>query len=101
MFIKWRAGPMSTSVFLASRPRSLYDRSSMRIPTGGFNWRMKQNPEAKRIMQRSLFIRLAEKSLELPNEKQQELQSAIAELLLTALPQNSMKEEANIDDDEQ
>jgi hypothetical protein len=62
---------------------------------------MKQNPEAKRIMQRSLFIRLAEKSLELPNEKQQELQSAIAELLLTALPQNSMKEEANIDDDEQ
>ena len=61
---------------------------------------MKQNPEVKRIVQRSLFIRLAEKSLELPSEKQQELHTAIAELLLTALTQNPMEEEANIDDDE-
>lgn len=67
----------------------------------GFDWGMKPNPEAKRIVQRSLFSLLAEKSLELPSEKQQELHTAIAELLLTALTQNSMEEEANIDDDEQ
>ena len=46
---------------------------------------MEQNPEVKRIVQRSLFVRLAEKPLELPIDKRQELQTAIAELLLTAL----------------
>jgi hypothetical protein len=62
---------------------------------------MKQNPEVKRMVQRSLFLRLVQKPLELPIDKQQELQMAIAELLLTALTQNPMQEEANIDDDEQ
>jgi hypothetical protein len=62
---------------------------------------MEQNPEVKRMVQRSLFVRLAQKPLDLPIEKQQELQTAIAELLLTALTQNFMQEEANIDDDEQ
>jgi hypothetical protein len=62
---------------------------------------MEQNPEVKRMVQRSLFVRLAQKPLDLPIEKQQELQTAIAELLLTALTQNPMQEEANIDDDEQ
>lgn len=62
---------------------------------------MKQNPEVKRIVQRSLFLRLVQKPLELPIDKQQELQTAIVELLLTALTQNPMQEEANIDDDKQ
>ncbi len=62
---------------------------------------MKQNPEVKRMVQRPLFLRLVQKPLELPIDKQQELQMAIAELLLTALTQNPMQEEANIDDDEQ
>ena len=62
---------------------------------------MEQNPEVKRMVQRSLFFRLVQKPLDLPMEKQQELRTAIADLLLTALTQNSMQEEANIDDDEQ
>jgi hypothetical protein len=62
---------------------------------------MEQNPEVKRMVQRSLFLPLVQKPLDLPIEKQQELQTAIAELLLTALPQNPMQGEANIDDDEQ
>ena len=63
---------------------------------------MEQNPEVKRMVQRSLFVRLVQKPLDLPMEKQQELHTAIADLLLTALTQKSMQEEeANIDDDEQ
>ena len=62
---------------------------------------MEQSPEVKRMVQRSLFFRLVQKQLDLPMEKQQELQTAIADLLLTALTQNSMQEEANLDDDEQ
>jgi len=110
---RYLADPVTTSAFLPP-PRGgasllIYDRppKSTKIScfhhamrTGGLDWGMKQNPEVKRIVQRSLFIRLAEKSLELPSEKQQELHTAIAELLLTALTQNPMEEEANIDDDE-
>jgi hypothetical protein len=63
---------------------------------------MEQNPEVKRMVQRSLLFRLVQKPLDLPMEKQQELHTAIADLLLTALTQKSMQEEeANIDDDEQ
>jgi len=71
------------------------------MQTGGLELGMKQNPEVNRMVQRSLFRRLVQKPLDLPIEKQQELQTAIAELLLTALTQNPMPEEANIDDDEQ
>jgi len=53
---------------------------------------MEQNPEVKRVVQRSLFFRLVQKPLDLPMEKQQELQTAIVDLLLTALTQNSMQE---------
>lgn len=53
------------------------------------------------MVQRSLFLRLVEKPSDLPFDKQQELQTAIAELLLTALAQNPMQNEVNIDDDEQ
>jgi hypothetical protein len=62
---------------------------------------MKQNPGMKRVVQRSLFPRLVQQPSDLPTHKQQELQTAIAELLLTALTQNSVQEEVNIDDDEQ
>jgi hypothetical protein len=62
---------------------------------------MEQNPEVKRMVQRSPFVRLVQKPLDLPMEKQHELHTAIADLLLTALTQKSMQEEANIDDDEQ
>jgi hypothetical protein len=50
--------------------------------------------------QRSLFARIVHKPLELPIDKQHELQIAIAELLLNALTEDTVKE-ANIDDDEQ
>lgn len=52
---------------------------------------MEQTPEVKRMVQRSLFLPLVQKPLDLPIEKQQELQTAIAELLLTALTQNPMQ----------
>ena len=62
---------------------------------------MNQNPDVKRKAQRSLFSRVVDKPLELPIDKQHELQTAIAELLLAALTRDSIQEEANIDDDEQ
>jgi hypothetical protein len=61
---------------------------------------MNQNPDMKRVSQRSLFARVVHKPLELPIHKQHELQTAIAELLVNALTEVPVKE-ANIDDDEQ
>jgi hypothetical protein len=60
---------------------------------------VKSNPAVKRMWQRSLFPRVLH-SLELPIDKQYELHTAIAELLLTALTLEPVKE-INIDDDEQ
>jgi anti-sigma regulatory factor (Ser/Thr protein kinase) len=61
---------------------------------------MNQNPDMKRVSQRSLFARVVHKPFELPIHKQHELQTAIAELVVNALTEVPVKE-ANIDDDEQ
>jgi hypothetical protein len=52
------------------------------------------------MAQRSLFPQAVHTALELPIDKQYELQAAMAELLLTALTEYPMQEEA-IDDDHQ
>jgi len=61
---------------------------------------MNQNLDVKRMAQRSLFPQAVHTALELPIDKQYELQAAMAELLLTALTEYPMQEEA-IDDDHQ
>jgi hypothetical protein len=83
--------PKSTKVF------ELSSRDATRRALIGMN----QNPDVKRMAQRSLFPQAVHTALELPIDKQHELQAAMAELLLTALTEDPMQEEANIDDDHQ
>ena len=83
--------PKSSKVF------ELSSRDATRRALIGMN----QNRDVKRMVQRSLFPQAVSTALELPIDKQHELQAAMAELLLAASTEDPMQEEADIDDDRQ
>jgi len=62
---------------------------------------MTRNPKAPVARQQLLFFQAAQRPLELPTDKQRELQTAVADLLLNALTGDDLIDSGETDDEPQ